>query len=115
MQYRRECLASLAEGLLTKAGILVHDILHFFHGDSSAMQFEAGNKIGGYCCCVGCDAHSSCFDDLPYCFHACHLTAKNSVFTERHGNINIRINPLDNLKVAQLQTEERGYNTILKG
>lgn len=77
MQYiecRRECLASPAEGLLTKTGIPVHDIMRFFHGDGPAMQFEAANKIGGYYCCVGCDAHSSRFDDLPYCFHARHLT-----------------------------------------
>ena len=38
------------------------------------MQFEAGNKIGGYYCCVGCEAHSSWFNDLTYCFHARHLT-----------------------------------------
>lgn len=74
IECRGECLVSLAEGLLTNTEILVHDIMLFFHGDGPAMQFEAGNKIGGYYCCVGCDAHRSHFDDLPYCFHAHHLT-----------------------------------------
>ena len=38
--------------------------------DGPPMQFEAGNKTGGHYCCVGCEAHSSRFDDLAYCFHA---------------------------------------------
>ena len=42
----------------------LNDILRFFHGDGAAMKFEAGNKIGGHYCCVGCEAYSSCFDDL---------------------------------------------------
>ena len=44
--------------------------MRYFHGDGPAMQFEAGNKIGSYHNCVGCNAHSLHFDDLVYCFHA---------------------------------------------
>ena len=71
---RRECLLDLSQSLTTEAGIEIHDVMRFFHGDGPAMQFEAGNKIGGYYCCVGCEAHSSCFSDLTCCFHARHLT-----------------------------------------
>lgn len=107
-------MASLAEGLLTKTGILVHDIMRFFHGDGPAMQFEAGNKIGGYYC-VGCDAHSSRFDDLPYCFHPRHLTLseRQEFILQGEAWKHKHVNPLDNLKVAQLRTEleKRGCNT----
>ena len=54
IECRKECLAGLAEALITRAGTRVNDVLRFFHGDGPAMQFEAGNKIGGYYCCIGC-------------------------------------------------------------
>ena len=121
MQYiecRRECLLGLAEGLVTKAGILVHDLMRFFHGDGPAMQFEAGNKIGGHYCCVGCKAHSSRFDHLAYCFHARHLTLSERQDFILQGEAWKRtiINALDNLKVAKLRTEleKRGYSTMGK-
>ena len=74
IESRRECLLDLSQELTTKAGIPVNDVMRFFHGDGPAMQFEAGNKIGGYYSCVGCEAHSSRFEDLAYCFHAHRLT-----------------------------------------
>ena len=74
IESRRECLLGLSQELTTKAGIPVNDVMRFFHGDGPAMQFEAGNKIGGYYSCVSCEAHSSRFDDLAYCFHAHQLT-----------------------------------------
>ena len=121
MQYiecRRECLLGLAEGLVTKAGILVHNLMPFFHGDGPAMQFEAGNKIGGHYCCVGCEAHSSRFDHLAYCFHARHLTLSERQDFILQGEAWKRtvINPLDNLKVAKLRTEleKHGYSTMGK-
>ena len=48
-------------------------VLRFFHGDGSAQQFEAGNKIGGNYPCVGCEAHSGGLDYLAYTFRAKHL------------------------------------------
>ena len=64
IECRRQCLSDLSKKLTTKAGVQIQDVMRFFHGDGPAMQFEAGNRIGGHYCCVGCDAHSSYFDDL---------------------------------------------------
>lgn len=55
IECRRECLLDMVKVLHTQAGIPIHDV-RFFHGDGPAMQFEAGNKIGGYYSCVGCEA-----------------------------------------------------------
>ena len=74
IESRRECLFGLNQQLITKAGIAVNDVMRYFHGDGPAMQFEAGNKIGGYDSCVGCEACSLFFNDLAYCFRANRLT-----------------------------------------
>ena len=66
IESRREYLLGLSQELTTKAGIPVNDVMRFFHGDGPAMQLEAGNKIGGYYNCIGCEAHRSHFDDLAY-------------------------------------------------
>ena len=54
--------------LNTAAG--VHDVVHFFHGDGPAAQFEASHKQEGNYCCDGCAAHSSRFTDIAYCYRA---------------------------------------------
>ena len=115
IESRRECLLDLSQELTTKAGIPVNDVMRFFHGDGPAMQFEAGNKIGGYYSCVGCEAHSSRFEDLAYCFHAHRLTLsehqqfilKGEAWKCSHHN------PLRNLKVGELrkELEQCGLNT----
>ena len=115
IESRRECLLDLSQELTTKAGIAVNDVLRFFHGDGPALQFEAGNKFGGYYSCVGCEAHSSRFEDLAYCFHAHRLTLserqefilKGEAWKCSHHN------PLRNLKVGELrkELEKRGLNT----
>ena len=115
IESRRECLLELSEQLITKVGIPVVDVMRYFYGDGPAMQFEAGNKIGGYHNCVGCDAHSQRFDDLVYCFHA-----NRQTLAERQEFIlkgiawkQSDINPLSNLRVAQLRNEleKRGCDT----
>jgi len=50
--YRRNSLSDFNETIYTEAGIPVNDVVCFFHDDGPAQQFEAGNKIGGYHCCV---------------------------------------------------------------
>ena len=75
-QCRRECLSEGNTALYTQSGMAVQDVLRFFHGDGPAQQFEAENNIGGHHCCVGCEARSSQFDDLAYCYRAHHVTLK---------------------------------------
>jgi hypothetical protein len=68
-----------------------------------------------YYCCVGCEAHSSHFNDLAYCFRAHCLTLAEWQEFMLQGEPwkHTQVNLLDNLKIAQLQTEleKRGYNT----
>ena len=52
---RQKSLSEFIEPILTTSGIPIQDKVRFFHGDGPAAQFEAGNKIGWYYCCVGCD------------------------------------------------------------
>ena len=40
IECRRECLLGLAEGVVTMAGILVNDLVRFFHGDRPAIKSE---------------------------------------------------------------------------
>ena len=51
-QSRLECIKELSDPLFTTTGIPVHYIVHFFHGDGPAQQFEAGNNIGPCVCCT---------------------------------------------------------------
>ena len=115
---RRDSLSDFSETIYTEAGISVTDVVRFFHGDGPAQQFEAGNKIGGYHCCVGCDAHSIRFDDLAYCFQSRHLTLSDRQEFLLKGESWKRnsINPLNKLKVAELRTElsKRGIQTTWK-
>ena len=104
---RRQCISQLDQKLRTKTGTPITDILRFFHGDGPAQQFEAGNKVGGYYPCVGCDAKSSCFDDLAYCFHANSLTLDDRQKFILKGALwkSKRINPLSNPRIADLRLE----------
>ena len=113
---RRECLASLNLDLRTKSGIPVTDVMRFFHGDGPAMQFEAGNKIGGYYCCVGCDSQSTRFDDLVYCFHAhrLSLSERQQFILKGEAWKHSKINPLSNLKVSQLRKELEKHGVNIK-
>ena len=115
---RRDSLSDFSETIYTEAGISVTDVVRFFHGDGPAQQFEAGNKIGGYHCCVDCDAHSTRFDDLAYCFRSCHLTLSDcqEFLLEGESWKRNSINPLNKLKVAELHTElsKRGIQTTGK-
>ena len=103
----RECLLHMDKVLHTQAGTPVHDHVRFFHGDGPAMQFEAGNKIGGHYSCVGCEARSSRFDDLAYCFHAHHptLTERQEFILRGEAWKHSQINPLNKLRVTELRRE----------
>ena len=67
---RKECINKLDEIPHTQKGMPITDVVRFFHGDSPAQKFEAGNKVGSHYPCVTCDAKSSYFEDLAYCFRA---------------------------------------------
>ena len=115
IECRRECLLQMGEVLHTKAGIPIHDVMRYFHGDGPAMQFEAGNKVGGHYSCVGCQAQTSRFSDLAYCFRAnrCTLAERQRFILQGEAWKQSRINPLEKLRVAQLRTEleKRGVDT----
>ncbi len=74
---RRQSLTKFSSTIYTQKGIPIKDNIRFFHGDGPAQQFEAGNKVGGYYSCVGCDACSTRFDDISYCFRAKPVTLQD--------------------------------------
>ena len=92
--------------------------MRFFHGDGPAMQFEAGNKIGGYYCCVsiGCDSQSTRFDDLVYCFraHRLSLSERQQFILKGEAWKHSKINPLSNLKVSELRKELEKHGVNIK-
>ena len=50
---RAHDLADMDADLHTDAGVPVHDVIQFSHGDGPLQQVEAGAKIGGSYICVG--------------------------------------------------------------
>ena len=101
-----DCLLEMSP-ISTSEGVLVSDIMRFFHGDGPAQQFEAGQHIGGDYYCVGCTVESSRADDLAYSFR-CHRLS----YTERLEFVlkgqawkKGGVNPLDNLKIHDLRVE----------
>ena len=88
-------------------GVVVTDIVRFFHGDGPAQQFEAGHFIGGNYCCVGCGAHSSCFDDVV---HSCrsekhNLQSRQNFVIKGHAWKKGVMSPFDKLTVRELKME----------
>lgn len=95
---------SALEPISTNDGVIIRDIVRYFHGDGPAQQFEAGNKIGDNYPCVGCEAHASRFDDLAYSFRAHHLTLEERQQFILNGVAwkHSKLNPLKNMKVQAL-------------
>ena len=52
----------------------MHDKVRFFYGDGPAQQFQAGNKIGKFYSSVGCQTHSSRYQEIAYSFRSSHVT-----------------------------------------
>ena len=56
--------------MIKSDGIAIEDVLHSFHGDSPAAQFECGPNRAGHYICTSCTAGVSMFDDLPTCYRS---------------------------------------------
>lgn len=106
-QCRIDCLRNMSTTLFTRTGVPINDVIRFFHGDGPAQQYEAGQHIGGDCCCVGCTVKSSRADDLAYTFRSQHLTiAERQVFVLQGKSWERGcVNPLDKLKAQELRDE----------
>ena len=71
---RIECLKTLADkfepGVTDRKydDISITDTMRFFFGDGPAATFEAGNNKTGHYKCAGCNAHTSRYNDLAYCY-----------------------------------------------
>lgn len=104
---RRKSILDFNDTIFNSSGILVQDRVRFFHGDGPAAQFEAGNKIGGYYCCVGCDTRSTRFQDLAHCFRASHITLQNRQQFLLEGDAwkHNQFDPLEKLKIDDLRRE----------
>ena len=114
IECRRECLVYMDKVLCTQAVYQSTTMCSSFTEMAQQRNLRLATKLGDHYSCVGCEAHSSRFDDLAYCF-----CAHRPTLTERQDFIlqeawkHSRINPLDKLRVAELGTEleKRGVNT----
>ena len=72
----------------------------------------------GYYCCVGCDTHSSRFQDLTNAFRASHLTLRDrqEFLMKEDAWKHTPFDPLDKLKIDELRKElqARGIPTLNK-
>ena len=83
--------------LFTSEGLVITDVLRFFHGDGPAQQLETGHSIGGNYCSFGCGAQSTLFDDLVYCYRS-----PTGICIERSilGKKKMSTAPFDRLSIA---------------
>ena len=77
-QCRLDCTKELAAPISTSTGVPVKDMLRFFHGDSPAQQYEAGNSVGGRYPCVGCGVESTSIHTLEHAFFNSSLSLPSS-------------------------------------
>ena len=110
----------LGEFDVTYDGIILNDIMRFFHGDGPATQLEAGNKKGGHYFCPSCDIHSCQTDDIACCYqHKIKSLADKKDFVLR-GKIGKRnsmqrnTKPFENLTIPELKQELLSRNVDLK-
>ena len=107
VECRKQCMLEMGAPISLANGVVVTDIVRFFHGDGPAQQFEAGHSIGGNYCCVGCGAHSSCFDDVV---HSCrsekhNLQSRQNFVIKGHAWKKGVMSPFDKLTVRELKME----------
>ena len=88
---RQECQRVIHEPVSTQSGILIRDVMRFFHGDGPAQQFEAGHKQGGTYSCVSCGAKTTRFDDFGYCHYSEKRTFQEcQEFVTMHGKKKVK-------------------------
>ena len=103
VECRKQCMLEMGAPISLANGVVVTDIVRFFHGDGPAQQFEAGHSIGGNYCCVGCGAHSSCFDDVVHsCWSEKHnLQSRQNFVIKGHAWKKGVMSPFDKLTVRE--------------
>ena len=57
-------LLTLGQKVTIPDGVVIQDVLRFFHGDSPAAQFECSHNRAGHYICTSCTASVSEFDDV---------------------------------------------------
>jgi hypothetical protein len=60
-------------------GILSKDTMHLMNGDNPAVEYEAGNQIGGHYACAGCDAHMNMVHDYQYTKYIKHQSLEEEI------------------------------------
>ena len=92
-------------------GIVLNDIMRYFHGDGPATQLEAGNKKGGHYFCPSCDIHICQTDDIACSYqHKTKSLADKQTFvlSGRIGKRNTLLRntvPFERLSVPELKQE----------
>jgi hypothetical protein len=74
VETRLECLKDLSQPIQSECGMLVHDKMRFFHGDTPARQYECGQQKGGNFYCAICGAGAHRVYEMDYSFRCSHLS-----------------------------------------
>ena len=110
-------LLTLGQNITTPDGIEIRDLLHFFHGDSPAAQFECGHNRAGHYICTSCTASVSEFDVIPTCYRSpiVDLNHRQSFILRGTTWKTAATKPFEGLKVEELRSEFRARKMIHDG
>ena len=95
----------LSKPIISKCGVEINDVLHFFCGDAPAREFERGTQLGGVYKCGSYGCKDAMMADLA---HALQKTWRNLDDLQRFtlaGMFGNTLKPLDGLLVADLREE----------
>ena len=101
-------------------GIVLSDIMRFFHGDGPAVALEAGHQKGGHYFCPSCNIHACQTDDIACCYQqkiGTIVDKQNLVLRGKMGNINSlkgKVLPFEKLSVPELKQELESRNIDVK-
>jgi hypothetical protein len=74
VETRLECLKDLSHPVTSESGLIVHDKMRFFHGDTPARQYECGQQKGGKYYCAICGASANRVYEMDYSFRCSHMS-----------------------------------------
>ena len=120
VETRLECLEDLSNPVTCSAGIEFKDIMRFFHGDTTAQQYECCRQKGGNYYRTICGAKTDRVCEMDYVFHCPHLSLadrQNFVLKGPYGktfSIQKRNKPFQNLTKDEL-VRELSARRIYKG
>ena len=118
---RLQDLMNLKHGLEVCDGVVLNDVMRFFHGDGPAAALEAGHQKGGYYFCPNCTIHSCQTDDITCTYQKSILSYSDKQKLVISGSFGKRNSisgntlPFEKLTQRELRTELLSQNIDLSG